>query len=308
MEPLIKRAFDCDVYQVAKDRENADIRMTRPSGAAYFWEIKNYTRMVSREEVAKLKRDLALHPDVRGGVLVSLRQGIVDHSRGGDIDLEFLEDGRFVLYLSNFLQREDPVFYLQSLRPLFDTVEALKKPTKDDAEAVRVLEAKATLVTNLLRSHADTVARHRNSLVGHKKRTDAMFAEFQAMILEAEAQVATLLRVTVGGDAAAATVAAEADTALSPFVFRHKALTDCAEDRAREFLKWLLTVAEAREGTQVEIKELLEKAKLAGWSDKTVRGWREDLFQDVAWPKGSRYILGLRWLAAAEPAAAVTDS
>ena len=185
MEGYLKRAYDCDIQVVGKGSETADIRMTRLAGA-YFWEVKNYTRMVSTEEVNKFRRDLRLHPDVRGGILVSLRQGIVGRSRGGDIDLEFLEDGRFILYISSFLSHDDPVFYLQTLRPFFDTIEAMAKPIKEEVEAVRALEQKAALMTNLLRSHALSITKHKNSLVGHKKRTDAMFAEFSAYILESE--------------------------------------------------------------------------------------------------------------------------
>lgn len=298
MEGFLKKAFDCDVSVVSKDAQTADIRMTRPR-AAYFWEVKNYTRMVTSDEVEKFRRDLRLHPDVRGGCLVSLRTGIVGKTRGGDVDVEFLEDGRFVLYLSNFMARDDPVFALQGLRPLFDTVEELSRPMKEETETIRALEAKAALIVNLLRSHAQVVQKHKNSLVGHRKRMDIMFAEFQGMILEAEAQLQTLLRVALGGDEAAAEAQKEVDTSLSPLVFRKEQVSQISDDRQREFVKWLLVQAEAREGVQVEIKELLERAKVAGYSEKFVRGLREEMFQETAWSKGARYLLGLRWWAPA---------
>jgi hypothetical protein len=294
MERFMKLAYDCDVHVVSKESETADIRMTR-LGGAYFWEVKNYTRMVSTEEVNKFRRDLRLHPDVRGGVLVSLRQGIVGKSRGGDIDVEFLEDGRFILFISNFMSQEDPVFYLQTLRPFFDTIEAMAKPVKEEVEAIRALEMKAALMTNLLRSHALSVTKHKNSLVGHRKRTDAMFAEFSSYILETEAQLQTVLRVAMGGDTEAETVLAETETYLSSFVFVKERLSDCADDRTREFVKWLLTVMEMREGTQVEIKDILERARKEGYPEKFVRSLREELFQETAWVKGSRFILGLRF-------------
>jgi hypothetical protein len=69
-------------------------------------------------------------------------------------------------------------------------------------------------------------------------------------------------------------------------------------------VKWLLVQAEAREGVQVEIKELLERAKVAGYSEKFVRGLREEMFQETAWAKGARYLLGLRWWAPASATAA----
>jgi hypothetical protein len=292
MEGHLKRAYDCDIQVVSKGSETADIRMNRADGS-YFWEVKNYSRMVSTEEVNKFRRDLRLHPDVKGGILVSLRQGIVGKSRGGDIDLEFLDDGRFILFISNLMYHDDPVFYLQTLRPFFDTIETTSKPIKDDAEAIRALETKAALITNLLRSHAASVTKHKNSLVGHKKRTDAMFVEFNSYVLEAEAQVQTVLRVAMGSEEATTEVLTETETFLPSFVFIKERLSDFVEDKLRDYVKWLLTTYELREGVQVEIKDLIEKAKKGGYSEKWVRAAREDVFQETAWAKGSRYIQGL---------------
>jgi len=297
MESHLKKAYDCNVHVVSKEPQTADIRMTRGT-TNYLWEVKNYTRMVTTDEIEKFRRDLRLHPDVCGGILVSLRQGIVGKSRGGDIDVEFLEDGRFLLYISNFMAQDDPIFYLQTLRPFFDTVEASAKPVKDDAAAVRAMEMKATLITNLLRSHATSVTKHKNALVGHKKRTDTMFAEFQGYVLEAEAQLQTILRVAIGGDEAAATHEAEATTALSTTIFRRPYLAEYSDDRTREFIKWLLSMVDVQEGAQLEIKEIVEKA--TQFSEKFVRGLREDVFEEAVWQKGSRFITGLRWKSEAQ--------
>jgi hypothetical protein len=294
MEGYLKRAYDCDVQVVSKGSETADIRMTRTNGG-YFWEIKNYTRMVSTEEVQKFRRDLRLHPDVRGGILVSLRQGIVGRSRGGDIDLEFLEDGRFILFLSNFMGHEDPVFYLQTLRPFFDTIEAMAKPVKEEVEAVRALEQKAALITNLLRSHALSITRHKNSLVGHKKRTDAMFAEFNAHILESESQIQTVLKVAMGGDADTAAIQADSEMTLITSIFLKGTVGEFAEVKAREFIKWFLGVTEVHAGAQIEVKDLIEKGRKEGFSEKWVRAAREDIFQETAWPKGGRFLTGVRF-------------
>ena len=292
MENLLKKAYDCNVNVISKEQQTADIRVTR-NQADYLWEVKNYTRMVTSDEIEKLRRDLRLHPDVRGGVLVSLRQGIVGKSRGGDIDVEFLEDGRFILFISHFMAQDDPVFYLQTLRPFFDTIEAMAKPVKEDTEAIRALEMKASLMTNLLRSHASSVTKHKNALVGHKKRTDTMFAEFQGYIMEAEAQLQTILRVAMGGDETSAALQAEASTILPP-LFNRGCLADYADDRTREFIKWLLTQTALQEGSQIEIKDLVEKGK-TDFSEKFIRSMRDEIFQETAWPKGGRFIAGLRW-------------
>ena len=291
MEGLLKKAYDCDIVVVAKEAQTADIRMTRGT-TPYFWESKNYTRMVSSEEVEKFRRDMRLHPDVVGGCLVSLRTGIVGKSRGGDIDVEFLEDGRFILFISNLLARDDPVFYLQTMRPLFEAVEVMARPVKEEAVAVRILEAKGQLITNLLRTHSICITKHKNSLVGHRRRMDTMFSEFQGYILESEAQIQTLLRVAMGDNVEQ--IQTELDTGLEVSVFKKERLTDC-DDRQKEFVKWLLTVAIIESGAQLELKDLIEKAKPA-FSERAVRGFRDDLFQESAWPKGARFICGLRFI------------
>lgn len=294
MEGFLKKAFDCSVQTVSKDAQTADIRMLRSAEHEYFWEVKNYTRMVTSEEVEKFRRDMRLHPSVRGGVLASLRTGIVGKARGGDIDIEFLEDGRFILFLSNLLARDDIVFYLQTLRPFFQVVESFAKPAATESDTVRTLELKTNLITNLLRSHASSIGKHRNSLMSHKKRTDAMFAEFQSYILESEAQLQTLLRVALGDEEESEDVAKETETFLPSTVFQKHRLSDC-EGRTKSFVTWLLAATEAGEGTQMEIKEMLERAKGVGFSEKFVRDLREEMFQPVAWAKGARYLMGLHW-------------
>jgi hypothetical protein len=81
------------------------------------------------------------------------------------------------------------------------------------------------------------------------------------------------------------------DTTLSPIVFKKERLADCDESE-KKFLKWLLEIVEVREGVQIELKELIEMAK-PHFGERAVRGFRE-LFQETAWQKGSRFILGIR--------------
>jgi hypothetical protein len=305
IEGLLKKAYDCDVEVVSKEAQTADIRVTRGSGQTYFWEVKNYTRMVSKEEVEKFRRDLRLHPNIRGGVLVSLRTGVAGKTRGADIDVEFLEDGRPILFLSNLLAREDVVFYLQTLRPFFEYVErgrpaeaAAQAPAQTDAGLAAALEAaahRATLVTNLLRNHTANVQKHRNALVTHKKRMDAMFSEFQAYLLEADTQLTTILRLSVGEADATAAAAADSELSLSVFIKAH--LTDYAE-KEREFVTWFLSVAEVRDGSDVTVKELLERAAehKKSWNEKFVRGMRSTVFQESTWGHGARVLHGVAWL------------
>lgn len=308
MENILKRAFDCDIQAVSKEQQTADIRMTRGSGAQYFWEVKNYTRMVNPDEIEKFRRDLRLHPAIRAGVLVSLRTGIVGKGRSGDVDMEFLEDGRPILFLSNFMSREDPVFALQGLRPFLDILESIRVKAAESSEegsdeasaeasgeTVAMLKAKATLITNLLKSHEAIVAKHRNALVGHKKRIDTMFVEFQGYIVEAEAQLQALLRVAMGGEGDVEAVRGDAELKLPLEVFSRENLMECGDKRVQEFLKWLLGVCEVAEEGELEIRELVEAARKEGYGEKWIKGLREDLFRERAWSKGARIIYGLRW-------------
>ena len=297
MEGQLKRAFDCSVEVVSKEAQTADIRMTRATGAQYFWEVKNYTRSISADELEKFRRDMRLHPDVRGGCLVSLQTGIAGKSRGGEVDIEFLEDGRFILCIGNLMAREDMVFYLQSLRPLFDAVEAMAKPVKEEGESVRELQAKAQLLTNLLRTHGQTLTKHRNAILGHRKRMDTMFTEFQGYVLETESQAQTLLRVAMGDSEQQETVQGELEHVLPAHLFQKRTVAEC-DERQKCFLKWFLGAAAPHEGGSIELKDLITRAKVQGYSEKYVRGLREELFQEDAWPKGTRVLLGMRFASA----------
>lgn len=289
MEDLIKKAYDCDVSIISRGRETADIRMTRAEGA-YFWEVKNYTRMVSKEEVEKFKRDLRLHPDVRGGILVSLNQGIVGKTRAGDIDLEFLEDGRFILYLSHLLKKDDVIFYLQTLRPFLECMEQKKHVAEETSD----LQQKSRLILTLMRSHEQSIMKHKNSITGHKARIAAMFTEFQAYLSESESQVRTLLRVAVGSEDEMDVLVSDTSATLPLQIFSKNTLAAYSE-KEKEFVKWILEVCKVNGDGEIQIIELIVKGKGAGFSEKFVRGARE-CFQEGAWKKGAQVIRGLSWI------------
>lgn len=294
IEGILKKAFDCDIQVVSKEAQSADIRMIRGPQLEYFWEIKNYTRMITNEEIEKFRRDMRLHPEVCGGFLVSLRTGITGRNRGGDIDIEFLEDGRFIVYISTLMAREDIVFYLQTLRPLLQVIEALAKPAKTDSDVIRVLESKSVMITNLLRSHSVSIAKHKNSLVSHRKRCDQMFAEFQAYLMESDTQVQNVLRIAIGTEEESNEIQRDSETYLSALVFSKERLSDL-EGRSKAFIAWLLEIIEIREGSDIRVKDLIDKAKEKGFSEKFVRELREELFQPTSWAIRSPLITGLCW-------------
>ncbi len=293
VEDLIKKAYDCDVSLVSKDAQTADIRMTREKGA-YFWEVKNYTRMVNKEEVEKFKRDMRLHPDVRAGFLVSLNQGIVGRTRGGNIDIEFLDDGRFIVYISHLMKQHDVVFYLQTLRPLLEAAEQSSRVQGEESEVVRNLEQKAFLISSLLKTHEQTIIKHRNALAGHKKRMDAMFSEFQAFLVESESQTTNLLKIAMGSQMEQNTVAQTIEVSLPLQIFTKDKLIEYNE-KDQKFIQWLLSKTTLDEDKELQLSDVVDKAKEENFGEKYVRGTRENCFQDRAWGKGGRIIRGLSW-------------
>jgi hypothetical protein len=88
-----------------------------------------------------------------------------------------------------------------------------------------------------------------------------MFAEFQGYVLEADAQLQTILRVAMGDDMESASAQNEVNATLDPKVFKKPCIADFAEERVREFVKWFLQVTEAMEGSTLEVKDLIENAR-----------------------------------------------
>ena len=66
-------------------------------------------------------------------------------------------------------------------------------------------------------------------------------------------------------------------------------------EKERHFVEWLLSEVTLDEDESITIKDMVDKAKDASFSEKEVRGYRETLFQDVAWQKGGKLVAGLRW-------------
>jgi hypothetical protein len=114
------------------------------------WEVKNYEYPVPKKEDDKFLKDMETNPHMQYGVLTSLYTKIQNHSNVGSIDLQFLADGRFVLYISEFLSHDDPLMYLFSLKPMIEglceithmlrTQKAEQEDVSEDDVLVRRLE------------------------------------------------------------------------------------------------------------------------------------------------------------------------
>ena len=306
VEELLKLAYGSapsfDLNPVAKEGHKGDFIMDY-SGTKLLWEVKNYSRMVNKDEVEKLHRDMRETPDVAIGIMISLQTGIVGHTKAGDIDIEFIGQNRCIAYISNFHQRQEKVFYLQSLRPLLDIIAQQQQQqqsqqnqpsceTSAAEKALEELQARSTLIRNLLATHQAQVQRHYNSLANHKKRSEQMFGELTSLVRESEGQVKEMIRVAIGN--VDETLKSEDLGGLSERVFKKTSAIEMNE-KERTFVKWLLTEADEDEYGQITIKDLVDKAKDHEFSEKETRGYRETLFQDLAWQKGGKLIIGLKW-------------
>ena len=304
VEELLKLAFGSapsfDLNPVAKEGHKGDFIMDFAK-AKFLWEVKNYSRMVNKDEVEKLHRDMRENPDVVMGIMVSLQTGIVGHTKAGDIDVEFIgPSGRCIVYISNLHQRPDKVFYLQSLRPLLESIAQTAVATQQantsegnlEAAELEALKSQATLVRNLLATHLAQTQRHYNSLTQHKKRSEQMFAELQSLVRESEGQVKDMIRVIIG--TADENLQSDVLENLSERTFKKTSALQMNE-KERGFAQWLLSQAEQDEFGLVQIKDVVDRAKDSGFSEKEIRAYRETLFNELAWQKGGKSIVGLKW-------------
>ena len=297
VEELLKTAYGADpsfdLTAVGKEGHKGDHIMTYQA-VKLLWEVKNYTRMVSKDEVEKLHRDMRDNQDMVMGIMISLQHGIAGHTKAGDIDIEFIDSKRCIVYISNFHLRQDKVFYLQSLRPLFEAVaRANRETTETHDTAIADLQSKATLVRALLQNHQGSVQRHYISLLNHKKRSEQMFAELMSFLKESEGQVKEMLSVTLGTGNNIEAQTKEIQN-LPERIFKKTNAVEMNE-RERKFVEWLLSEVIFEDEASVAIKDIVDKAKESNFSEKEVRAYRETLFQDMAWQKGGKLIAGLRW-------------
>jgi hypothetical protein len=120
-----------------------------------------------------------------------------------------------------------------------------------------------------------------------------MFAEFQTYLMESDTQLQNVLRIAIGTEEESDELQRDAETYLPALVFSKERLSDL-EGRTKSFAAWLLGATDVREGDYIKIKDLVDKAKEKGFSEKFVRESR-DLFQPTAWAARSQIVEGLVW-------------
>jgi hypothetical protein len=297
VEEMLKLALDSEISATNKEAYSADHHLIRGKGKyKYLIDTKNYSRAVNQQEVEKLHRDLRLNADAQGAIMISLNQPIVGHSRAGDLDIEFNEAGKPIVFIGNLLRREEPMVLFASLRPFFEVVERLHEVKQQGGGDLSLEHEKwatrATLVASLVRNHLEHVVKSKNEFVNNKKKMEAIFAEIYAKMLQGEGQVKNILAIALGDEGQMKYALQDVDMPLPSSVFSKTSRTDLTE-REGKFVEWIEKTFQFEDGKEVEVKIFLEKAAAVGFNDKEARGMREKIFKDEAWPKLAKKIRGL---------------
>jgi hypothetical protein len=130
-----------------------------------------------------------------------------------------------------------------------------------------------------------------------------MFSELQALVRESEGQIKEMIRIAMGtGENIQTQNQALENLQLSEQIFKKTSPLDMNE-KERTFVQWLMGEARFTNGDDgdiqthsIQLKDLVERGKVAGFSEKEVRGYRETLFQESVWQKGGKMILGLKFV------------
>jgi hypothetical protein len=291
IEELIKKAYGSaagfDLISKGREAQAGDYHMHMGENV-FLWEVKNYTRMVNKDEVEKLHRDMRSNPDAKLGIMVSLHSGIVSHTKAGDIDIDHLEDGRMILYISNLYKREDPVFYLQTLRPFFEVVER-KKDKKEvmESDELAKLKSRTTTVQHLLRNHTTTLQGLHNNIVQEKRRADNTYAERIAFLQQANSECQNTLKALMSDDTATSPLT----QTLNPLVYKKISMEDMTE-KERKLVLWFQEHCEESPDHEIESKVLMEKLK-DSFKERELLEARKVLQEDV-WRNGGKKIRGFR--------------
>lgn len=296
VEELLKLSLDCEIYPVHKEAYAGDYHMIRGKGKyKYLIDSKDYSRMVNQQEIEKLHRDLRINADVVGAIMISLNSGISGHSRSGDIDIEFNETGKPIVYIGNLKRRDEIPILFASLRPFFEVVEqsvqTQNKSTSKTSEEAHRLQSQMGLVSNLIRNHLQGMMNMKNIFVNHKRKSDAMYNEQLALLLQQEGAVKNLLAVALGDVEQLRNAVQDNEMPLPSSIFRKTARTDLTEAESK-FVEWIEKTFEFEDGKELELKVFLDKALEHGFKEKEFRAMREKLFVESAWAKGGKKVYG----------------
>lgn len=297
VEELLKLSLDCEIYPVHKEAYAGDYHMIRGKGKyKYLIDSKDYSRMVNQQEIEKLHRDLRINADVVGAIMISLNSGISGHSRSGDIDIEFNELGKPIVFIGNLKRRDEIPILFASLRPFFEVVEQsveikskLATPTSEETHR---LQQQMGLVSNLIRSHLQGMLNMKNIFVNHKRKTDAMYTEQLALLVQQEGTVKNILAIALGDSEQLRHAEQDVEMPLPSSIFRKTARTELTEQE-NKFVEWMEKTYSFQDEKEIELKVFMEDAMKNGFKEKEFRSMREKLFTETSWAKGGKKVNGI---------------
>ena len=298
----VARGEAFDVTNIGSEGHQGDIQMLW-RGHKTMWEIKNYSTTVDQKEVAKFLRDMQEAKDVSLGVMVSMTTGIVGRTKPGNVDIEELADGRICVYLTNFMtETQDPVLYLQSLKPFLETFlhhRAAATQTTSDTDTdtaakqlVERFESHRGVVMRLLKKHEEATRRFKNTILNAKKKSESIWLDIMTEMREAESNVKLLIETMLELDTEEDTK--QTDQPLPHYLFRN---TDQAlySQKERKCLEELVKCgAEYNEDYSMPKKDLREALKGCGHTDDVLGKLLEQLFTEDAWNKGKPLVKYVR--------------
>lgn len=232
------------------------------------------------------------NPDIHIAFMVSLHTGIVGHVKAGDIDLEVLEDGRTIVYINNLYKRDDPVLYLQTLRPFLDLIDCKKEHVlATESEELSRIESRIKIVQYLLITHQKTLTTLHNSIIQQKKKTEQMNAELLALIRQAEVECGNSLKELLQEQARSER---DMDESLNPEIYTKTRMLDLTEPQ-KKLVQWFSENCIQEEDGEIESKKVQEALKSVFKTEKELREARE-IIQEAVWPKGGKKVKGFRLL------------
>jgi len=288
---------------VGTEGRQGDLHMTW-NNHKLLMEVKNYTRSVDDKEVKKFLRDMEQGRDMSIGILVSLNTGIVGHSKTGCIDIEELRDGRYCIYISNLFEQQDPVQFLQSLKPFLETFLLLREKqlaiqtgSSEESEAeteanakVERFELQRTMLLKLLQNHQENTRNFKNTIQNAKKKQEQIWIELGVDMLKAEHDVKLLLETLLDVHSIQPQSTDVQESITLPSYMFYKTDISLYNEKERLFLKDLLTQYTFEEDAVCQKKELKDSMKLLGYSDEIVNKYCERFCLDSVWEKGKKTV------------------
>lgn len=286
---------------VGKEGHQGDLKMIWRNHKI-LWESKNYSRNVDQKEVNKFLRDMEENKDMSLGIMISLQTGITGHQKAGQTDVQLLRDGRYCVYINNFLKQDDPILFLQTLKPFLEILlENNKKQTTETDEETQAqhqlhqFEQQKTLLLRLLQNHQESMRKFKNAIVNAKKKSDQIWVELTTEMREAEHQVKLLLETVIDSTLITDESSREEIDSISlpSYIFCNTELSFYTE-RERKFVLDTCTTFEFSEEYSISSKQVKELYKELGYGEEAVNSMRSRIFVEDVWEKGKKEVKYMR--------------